>query len=104
MDGKDSDQARWMPWLNGEIAWHTSFLSVLLCTGLEVIKLFPCSTQMSIKFIMLINVKMPTFVGILTYISLINTTSESLKARKVYTFKDFSFYEQLKFHVQLRSA
>ena len=31
---------------------------------------------------MLINVKMPTIVGILTFISKINTTSESLKARK----------------------
>ena len=27
---------------------------------------------------------MPTFVGILTFISIINTTSESLKARKVF--------------------
>ena len=66
MDGEDSDQTGWKPWLNEEFAWHTSFLSVLLCTGLEVTKLFPCSTQMSIKFIMLINVKMPTIVGILT--------------------------------------
>ena len=32
------------------------------------------------KFIMLINVKMPTIVGILTLISMINTTSESLKS------------------------
>ena len=31
---------------------------------------------------MLINVKMPTIVGILTLISIINTTSESLKAKK----------------------
>ena len=50
---------------------------------------------------MLINVKMPTMVGILTFISLIHTRSESLKARKVFTFQYFSFYEQLKFHAQL---
>ena len=31
---------------------------------------------------MLINVKMPTSVGILTFTSLLNATSESLKARK----------------------
>ena len=49
--------------------------------GPEFIKLFPCSTQLSTKFILLINVKMPTIVGILTFISMINTTSESLKAR-----------------------
>ena len=32
---------------------------------------------------MLINVKMPTIVGILTVISMINATTESLKARKL---------------------
>ena len=42
----------------------------------EIIKLFSCSTQLSIKFTMLINVKMPTIVGILTFINKINTTSE----------------------------
>ena len=41
------------------------------CTGPEVIKLFSCSTQLSKKiFIFLfINVKMPTIVGILTFMS-----------------------------------
>ena len=34
--------------------------------GPEVIKLFSCSTQLSINFFQLINVKMPTIVGILT--------------------------------------
>ena len=53
------------------------------------------------KFIMLINVKMSTIVDILTFISMINTKSESLKAIKVFTFQNFSFYEQLKFHVLL---
>ena len=46
-------------------------------TGLEVIKLFSCSTQLSTKFILLINVKMPTIIGILTFISRINTPSKS---------------------------
>ena len=40
-------------------------------SGLEVIKLFSCSTQLGLKFIILINVKMPTIVGILTFISMI---------------------------------
>ena len=48
--------------------------------GPKVIKLFPCLTQLSTKFILLINVKMPTIIGILTFISMINTTSERLKA------------------------
>ena len=34
----------------------------------------PCSTQLCMKFILLINVKMPTIVGILTFISMMNTT------------------------------
>ena len=37
--------------------------------GFEVIKLFSCSTQLSMKFFPLINVKMPTIVGILTCMS-----------------------------------
>ena len=37
--------------------------------GPNVIKLFSCSTQLSMKFFLLINVKMPTFVGILTCMS-----------------------------------
>ena len=69
--------------------------------GPEVIKLFSCSTQLSMKFILLINVKMPTNVGILTFLSLINTTSERLKARNFFICWYFSFYEQLKFPAQL---
>ena len=38
--------------------------------GLEVIKLFSCSTQLSMTFFLLTNVKMPTTdVGILTFMS-----------------------------------
>ena len=72
-----------------------------LQSGPEVIKLISWSTQLSTKFIMLINVKMPTIVGILTFISMINTTSERLVARNIFICRKFSFYEQLKFHTQL---
>ena len=48
--------------------------------GPEVTQLFSCSTQLNMKFILLINVKVPTIVGILAFISIINTTSERLKA------------------------
>ena len=48
------------------------------------------------KFILLINVQMSTIVGILTFISRINTTSEFFKQKKVVTFQYFTFYEQLK--------
>ena len=72
--------------------------------GLKVIKLFSCSTQLNTKFILLINVKMPTIVGILTFISRINTTSKRIKARNVFICRYFSFYEQLKFCAQLSWA
>ena len=45
---------------------------------------------------MLINVKTPTFVGILTPIIMTNTSPGSLKAREVFNFQHFSPYEQLK--------
>ena len=69
--------------------------------GPEVIKLFSYSTLLSTKFILLINVKMPTIVCILTFMSRINTTSERLKARNFLICWYFSFYEQSKFCAQL---
>ena len=54
------------------------------CHGPEVLKKMSCSAQRSTKFILLINVTMSTIVGILTFIRMINTTFESLKARHVY--------------------
>ena len=68
--------------------------------GPEVIKLFPCSTHLSTKFILLINIKMPTIVGILTFISRINTTSERLKEINFFICLYFSCYEQLKVRAQ----
>ena len=62
--------------------------------GPEAIKYFSFSTQLSTKFILLINVKM-LIVGILTFISMINTTSERLIARQFFMCRRFSFYEQL---------
>ena len=41
----------------------------------EVIKqIFTCSSQLNTQFIMRINVEMPTMVGILTFIVVLNTT------------------------------
>ena len=44
----------------------------------------------------------PAIVGILTFISRSNTTSESLKAKSIFIFQHCSSYEQLKFNAQLR--
>ena len=56
--------------------------------GTEVIKVFLCSTQLSTKFILLINVIMPTIVGILTFISMINAAS---KQEKFFVCRYFRF-------------
>ena len=69
--------------------------------GPEVINISSCSAELSTQISMLINVKMPAIVGILTFISMINTTSESLKARKVIIFQHFNFCDRLKFNAQL---
>ena len=65
--------------------------SALQKTGPEVITLFPCSSQLNTNFIQPINVKMPTIVGILTFISMINTSYESLKAQNTYLFQRLGF-------------
>ena len=49
--------------------------------GPEVIKPFPCSTQLSTKCILLINVKMPTID---------NTTSERRKLRNIFICRYFN--------------
>ena len=58
---------------------------------------FSCLTQLSMQFIILISVKMPTIVGILTFISMIKTTSRSLKAIKILYFQHFYFTSILNF-------
>ena len=42
----------------------TPTITVLMRPGPEVIKLFPCSSKLSMKFFLLINVKMSTIVGL----------------------------------------
>ena len=55
---------------------HAASLAIIISRPWAYIT-FLCSTQLSIKFIMLIKVKMPTIVGILTFISMIDITSDS---------------------------
>ena len=64
---------------------------------------FPCLNQLNMKFIMLINVKMPTAVDILHLGTgmMINTAYDSLKARKVPIFEHLSFYQQSNYMLSL---
>ena len=66
---------------------HLSFLR----TGLEIIKLCLCSTQLNMKFIMLINVQMPIIVGFLIFISMKNKYNMSEFESKKSFFQHFSF-------------
>ena len=75
--------------------------TVIRRQGPKVIKLFSCSTQVRLKFILLINVKMPTIVGILTFISRINYRLWSFKPSISIYLDYFSIYEESKFQAQL---
>ena len=63
-------------------------------SGPKVIKLFPSSAQLRLKFIPLINVKMPTIVGFLTFISRINYRLCTCSSRSLV---HFGIHEQFKF-------
>ena len=56
--------------MNHNVSWdpvHYLWILSQVYPGPEVIKLFPCSTQLSIKIFLLINIKMSINVGILTF-------------------------------------
>ena len=69
--------------------------------GPEVIKLLSCSTQPRMKFFLLINVKMPTIVGILTFMSRKNSIIGLSVPLNAEFFLYFYTYELLIFHAQL---
>ena len=50
---------------------------------------FSWSTQLTMTFILLVNIKMPTILGILTFISRINTPSECIKQGETFIFQHF---------------
>ena len=60
-----------------------------------------CSIQMSMKFILLINVKMPIIVGNLTFIGRIKTTSEFLKQENIFFLNILAFNSSLNIMLSL---
>ena len=73
-------------------------------SGTEVIKLFSCSNQLGMKFFLLINVKMPIIVGILTFMSGKNSILDLPEPKKSRISWYFYTYERLEFHAQLSWA
>ena len=94
----------------GGLAVKTNLLQVTLFypsrsnPGPEIIKLLSCSTHVSMKIFLLINVKMPTIVGILTFISRKNSFLGLPEPEKSCLSWYFYAYEHLKFHAQLNWA
>ena len=66
-------------------------------------KCFSRSAQLRLKYILLINLKMPTIVGILTFISRINDRLWSCKSSISIYLGYFGIYEQF-FYAQLSWA
>ena len=62
--------------------------------------MFSCSTQLSMKCYLLINVKMPTIVGILTFRSKKNSIISLSEPQKA-EILEFYTYEHSEFHAQL---
>ena len=86
---------------DGMLPFDASHLGLLVTPCPEVIKHFSCSAQLSLKFILLINVKMPTIVGILTFISRINYRLWHSKPSNSMYLVYFGIYEQIKFYALL---
>ena len=69
--------------------------------GPEVIKLFSCSTQLSIKYFLIINDKIPTIVGILTFLSRKNSILGLSEPKTSRISRYLNTNEHLKFHAQM---
>ena len=76
-------------------------MAVIIQPGPEVIKLFSCSTQLRMKIFLLINVKMPTIGGILTFMSGKNGSLGLSELNISQISWHFCTYEHLKFYAQL---
>ena len=69
--------------------------------GAEVIKLFSCSTQLSMKFKLLINIEIVKIDGIFRLNSLEPAIYPANKCLNANNCWHFNIYEQDKFHAQL---
>ena len=67
----------------------------------RLLKFFTWSTQVSLKFILLMNIKMPTIVGILIFICRIDFMLSSDKQEESLNCLYFNVNEQSKFYCQL---
>ena len=80
-------------WLKGStsVRIHNHKSSFSIWTWCRCNNACSCSTQLSMKFILLINVKMPTIVGILTFISRIKSKIPEVNSKRNLDFQHFIF-------------
>ena len=80
-------------WQCVKICWHhdNQCVSCDPVPDPEVIKKISCSTQLSLKFFLLINVKMPTIFGILTVMSRKNSIISLSEPEKKLNFLLFLY-------------
>ena len=71
------------PWILNEKYKNLSMFLKVRTRGYKIFFMLN-STEHDMTFILLINIKMPTIVGILTFISRKNIKSESLKAKTMF--------------------
>ena len=69
--------------------------------GPEIIKYCSCSTQLRIKLIMLINVKIPTIVCILTFIVMLNTIYHAINVKMSITVGNLIFISMIKTYLRV---
>ena len=74
---------------------------LVMIEGPKVIKPFSCSSQLSMKVFLHINIKMPTIVGILTVMSRKNSILGLSESKKDKFLDIFILISILKFHAQL---
>ena len=75
-----------------ELGLHFLHNSPKMVLGPKVIKHFSCSAQLSMKFFLFINVKMPTIVGILTFMSRKNSVIGLSEPKKRLNFLIFLYF------------
>ena len=86
-----------------QISTTTGFLGEIKKTcliyrsGPEVIRLFSCSAQLSMKFSLLINMKMPTIVGIFIFISRENFRLSYILQMKIVVVSNLRFISRPNF-------
>ena len=90
-----------VPTLSAQMVCVTGIVVSDLLSCVKICPQVSCSAQLRLKFILLINVKMPTIVDILTFMSWINYRLWHSKPSILMYLDYYGIYMQFKFYAQL---